>query len=915
MILAAIALLVAGTRAEAALAPGEVREFALPLEAGAYARIRVDQVDVDVVVTVVDPEGNAGIELDSAVRAGTADDVHVLAARSGRHLLRVRAYDGSGRFALEVAEGRAATPRDRRLLEAEDLFHAARVARRAPEGRAAAIEGLARALAIYEELGYDLRRADATTYLADTRLADRDAAAAAPLYRSSIPLLESTGQRARAGLSWLSLGHCRDQLSDFGGALEAYERARDLFREIGSAGGLAQALLSLGRIRYALGDFERALALDREAEEAYAAAGPGPGPAIAALNVGRALEASGDLVGAAGAFSRARDLLPRGPRIRRGQAALGLARVERRRGGLDAAAEEISRAERDFHDEGDRRWEAEASRERGELALERSDPAGADAAFRRAVELDRAIGNVAGEAEGRYGIARATRDAGDLDLSRREIESAIAALGGIREGLDDPALRARFAAAHRAYYALLFDLLYVLRRDDPDARAAACFAAAEGSRAQALRDRLRAAGLPQEEVLPAATLDGTKAALAADEMLLEYRIAGDAAYVFAVTRDSVRFLPLEAGAEELAERVGNYLDLLADRRPRDWRSVAAALGTLVLGPAGEIPPTVRHVVVVPDGPLAFLPFETLPLGGAGDPLLLERASVSYAPAASVAFRRSRGGPASPREVWVFAPSHEGRAAGDAARRVELLEREGFSIGALPSARAEARAIARLAGERGRLFLGAAATEARLAEEAIPRAGVLHFATHALVSGGLGERSALLLADDGRGDDGLLEAREIFGLRLADPMVVLSACDTARGRVLEGEGVLGLVEAFLHAGADTVVASLWSLGDRGTSRFMRRYYERLAQGLDARDALREVKLELYRGGSDGSPRVWAPYVLVGDGTMRVPLTPASGSFGEGVVVVLVIAAAAAAVLRFRATRSSNSPMPYARGGST
>ena len=123
---------------------------------------------------------------------------------------------------------------------------------------------------------------------------------------------------------------------------------------------------------------------------------------------------------------------------------------------------------------------------------------------------------------------------------------------------------------------------------------------------------------------------------------------------------------------------------------------------------------------------------------------------------------------------------------------------------------------------------------RVAELAPAGFRVLHFATHGLVSQRSPSSSALALASapaDRRA--GLLTARDIHRLRIPSDLVVLSACRTARGRVLAGEGVQSLARAFLHAGARSVVASLWNVNDEGTASLMESFYRGLAHGSEGR----------------------------------------------------------------------------------
>jgi CHAT domain-containing protein/Tfp pilus assembly protein PilF len=189
---------------------------------------------------------------------------------------------------------------------------------------------------------------------------------------------------------------------------------------------------------------------------------------------------------------------------------------------------------------------------------------------------------------------------------------------------------------------------------------------------------------------------------------------------------------------------------------------------------------------------------------------------------------------------------------------------------LPATRAEAEAVAGLWGDGARVFLAEEATEERLKAVA-GGLSVLHVAAHGCLDERFPLNSGLALSvpasrPDG-GDNGLLQAWEIFeGLHLAADLVVLSACDSALGRELAGEGLLGLTRAFHYAGARSVVASLWQVPDRATADLMARFHRHLRAGAGKGEALRAAHAELAAGaaGPDASPPYfWAGFQLFGD----------------------------------------------------
>jgi CHAT domain-containing protein len=177
-------------------------------------------------------------------------------------------------------------------------------------------------------------------------------------------------------------------------------------------------------------------------------------------------------------------------------------------------------------------------------------------------------------------------------------------------------------------------------------------------------------------------------------------------------------------------------------------------------------------------------------------------------------------------------------------------------GTAPAAARELDAIAGTLGRSGVTALrGLSATRSRTIG-AMRNAGVVHFIAHAEANEHDPGSSRIDLSPDD-GDDGRLDASQVAALRLDAPLVVLSACETANGRVLDGEGVLSLSRSFLRAGARATVATLWPVGTSAAD-FATAFYESIAGTRDAAEALRDAKLALRAAGAP--PAAWAPYQL-------------------------------------------------------
>jgi CHAT domain-containing protein len=200
------------------------------------------------------------------------------------------------------------------------------------------------------------------------------------------------------------------------------------------------------------------------------------------------------------------------------------------------------------------------------------------------------------------------------------------------------------------------------------------------------------------------------------------------------------------------------------------------------------------------------------------------------------------------------------------RAAKGINRDGFSR--LPFSREEAEAIASLV-PKGSLLK---ATDFR-ASRATATGGelgsyrIVHFATHGLLNGERPELSGLVLSlvdENGKPQDGFLRMHEIYNLHLPAEVVVLSACQTALGKEIKGEGLVGLTRGFMYAGAQRVVASLWQVDDLATAELMKRFYHgMLKEGLRPAAALRAAQLELMKQKRWAAPYFWAAFTAQGE----------------------------------------------------
>src|SRR5262249_30901940 len=270
-----------------------------------------------------------------------------------------------------------------------------------------------------------------------------------------------------------------------------------------------------------------------------------------------------------------------------------------------------------------------------------------------------------------------------------------------------------------------------------------------------------------------------------------------------------------------------------------------------------------NLIIVPDGVLWELPFQALQ--SRPDHFLLEDHSISYAPSLTALIEMSR------LTRGRRAPDHTASLlalANPAIRPDSKAYVKGASMGAklapLPQAETQVRLIGKLYGPaRSKVYIGADATEDRLKAEA-GNCQILHIAGHGIVNNTSPMYSQILLSRaDTSDDDGILEAWEIMKLDLKADLAVLSACETARGRVRSGEGIIGLSWAFFVAGCPSTVVSQWSVDAESTTELLVEFHRNLLAAKNKAAALRQAELRLLRSRDYSHPFYWAPFVVMGD----------------------------------------------------
>ena len=359
----------------------------------------------------------------------------------------------------------------------------------------------------------------------------------------------------------------------------------------------------------------------------------------------------------------------------------------------------------------------------------------------------------------------------------------------------------------------------------------------EKSRARAFLDAVRGRAPVAPTALSAVNASTLQALLAPDERVVQFHSLNDRLAVWVVSRDAVRAFTIPVGRAELASAVDELRQSITEGR-RAALGLADKLGAQLIGPLGLAGG--ERLIVVPHGPLHYLPFQALRVGGA---YLIERHRIASVPSMSIAAQLVARQSNTPAQVVAFGnPKIEPRYD-------------------LPGADREVGQLAKTF-KSTTSYMGAEATKTRFKQVASD-ARVLHVAAHAEADLIDPLRSRILLANENQ-QQSFLDASEVLTLDLSKvALVTLSACESALGRIASGDEVLGFPRSFLSAGAESMIASLWPVADDATSLLMDTVYQRLSQGADLQSAMQSGQLAVLKSPKLAHPFFWAPFNLIGN----------------------------------------------------
>jgi CHAT domain-containing protein/Tfp pilus assembly protein PilF len=722
-------------------------------------------------------------------------------------------------------------------------------------------------------------------------------------YDQALPLMRASGDRDGEASTLHNIGSTYLSLGEPKKALEYFNQTLLLVRASGDRYGEAFTLQNTGMAYRALGEPQKALDFLNQALLLRRAVGDILGEAGTLDRIGTTYSSMGKHEEAARYLEQALSLArPLGARSTEAATLAHLARAEQGRGRLAVARTQIEAALNII----------EGLRSK---FIARQLRTSFSASTREYYDLYINLLMQMHQTEPRAGHDVTAFDASERARARSLLEMIAEARVDIRQGVD-AALLERERTAQQQLNAKSERLTRLLSRKPTEEQASTAKKEVENLlkdyedvSAEIRAKSPRYAALTQPQPLKVTEIQRL---LDKDTVLLEYALGAERSYLWAVTPDTVKSFELPKG-KEIESAAHQFHKLITDNANRnipDQVQAATVLSTLVLSPVvAELGQ--KRLVIVSDGALQYVPFSALAVPGSLAPTanqgkvknrlaapqyrpLITQHEIVQLPSASVLGelrRELRTRTPSDKTVAVMADpvfqdtdpridrtrSAGGGVAGESKTSEEQtrsdlkrsLEESGLAdLRRLPYSRREAEAIVALAPKGESLMaVDFDASRATVTDDKLAKFRIVHFATHVLLNSSHPELSGIVLSlvsQDGQPQNGFLRLNEIYNLRLSADLVVLSACQTALGKEVRGEGLIGLTRGFMYAGAPRVVVTSWEINDEATAEFMKRFYDGMfKRGMRPAEALREAQLAMWKTRWWKAPYYWAGFQLQGE----------------------------------------------------
>ena len=728
--------------------------------------------------------------------------------------------------------------------------------------------------------------------------------------RESLDLRRAVGNRSGEMVTLNNLGQAYRQLGNQAEALSLFGMARQLAEELERPLMVAKALTNLAATRIEMGAPEKALGNAEVALDLFRTRGARSNEAEALFLIGRCQFLLGRPEKALAALDQA----------------LTLHRTVRNRSAQISTLTAMAQAERSLGDPNEAKIHLESALELIEtlrVRIPNSELRATAQGSRRSTYdsyIDLLMEMHRNDPSAGYHLVA-------LESSERARARSLLDLlnedpGSLQQGVDPELLKQRTALMQRLNAKALRQEALMSAKPNPEQQVAELDLASVLHDLDRVEARIRTgsphfAALTQPQPLDASEI---RRLLDSETILLEYTLGEENSFLWLVTTENIHGfqLPPRAHIEALARRVHRGLSNPDTRNRRVETQEAAALSQILLGPVASRLDRQR-LVIVADGALHYLPFAALPQPAVASTTqkdttqkdttqkdttqkdttpegpvvpLLENHEIVHLPSASVlAVLRRELTLRKPADRWLVAVADpvfdlqdprlletaqtttETPRPPETALKRSVVERSAergvpLPLKRLPASRREAIAITALAPPgQARLLLGFAANRAAMFDEEMRQFQIVHFATHGVINAQTPRLSGLALSlfdEHQQAQEGFLRLHEIYNLRLQADLVVLSGCQTALGKEIRGEGLVGLTRGFMHANVPRVVASLWRVEDRATAELMTRFYHGISiDNLPPAAALRAAQRSIRRERRWKDPYYWSAFVLLGE----------------------------------------------------
>lgn len=894
--------------------PGVIHVYEFELRQGEYVHFVVDQEGVDVVVTILDEKGRFLFDVDGLNGRRGTEDVPLLASEATTSFrVEISKAEGAGTYRVGTEHRRRATGRERAWFEGARAYSRGRHG----DSFSERVKSFREAAQLWDRAGHILGRADALQKLGKLhRENPKKKEEAADFYLEALPLYQRLGSRQEAivqndlGLIYSDLSRLELAESHYRGALASAIRLGDLEEKAAALNNLCGLDSTRSAFSSALASCEGALSLwkdlriaDKQARvlnrigqlyvnmeqvnkgleyhgKALDLSGEDQLKVSTLTHVGDAYYQSNRLSLAILYYKRAlriqRDLKDRGTE---GVILNNLAMAYYHAKNYREARAALQRAINLFEGEKLLRWQVAGLVNLGWVLDKLEQPREAVRIYGRALKLAGEMNYPEVKASALFGMAWSERNQGNPRAAEELAKQAIAVVESQLASIDQKELRATFMAGRQNFYDLLVHIQmeqHQLQRSSGHNISA--FEASEGARARSLRETLSGRWNPPHLTLK----EIQQEILDSDTVLLEYFLGDPNSYLFVVTSTEITTYTLANGVilERWARKVHR---LLPESHKREHRQEALQsaneLSRLLLGQvAGRLggkrllivaPPALQYVsfAALPNPAVAVKPGDVWP-----EPMI-ERHEIVTVPAVSIlrSLRQARVDPVERSGLLAMLSDPVTSRRDDRLQGVSptlLPEPELGLMERLKYADDEAEKVVGLFPPGSYLKVSGFDVRRDLVLSGqLNSYGILHFVTHGYLNQRNASLSGLVLSQyDRRGQriDGLLSARDVEKLNLAADLVVLSACGTALGKEVRGEGLVGLTHAFFSAGVPRVIVSLWDVDDRSTTELMANFYSNLRKdGLPPSEALRKAQLTMRKVPGWSAPFFWAGFVFQGD----------------------------------------------------